>query len=336
MQSKPVLAIPMGDPAGIGPEIVLKALNAAAHGNLATVVVLGDEKVFEKVAADCVLANPFKKVVSDDDSLREALDSHCDTILYNQQLVDLSKFTYGEIDGMCGRAAYESIVQAVRITQNGMATALVTPPLHKESLRAGGIHSIGHTEILGDLTDSPSPITMFETLGLKIFFMTRHLSLRQVCDAVTEERVYRSIKECYRLTLNNAFDIRKPLVVAALNPHGGEHGLFGDEEQLAIVPAIGHAHRDGLDVVGPVGADSAFHLAKIGKYRAVLSLYHDQGHIAAKTLDFDRTISVTWGLPFLRTSVDHGTAFDIAGKGIASEISMIEAIKVAIRYLAGK
>ena len=336
MQNRPVLAIPMGDPAGIGPEIVLKALNAAAHGNLATVVVLGDEKIFEKVAKDCALANPFKKVVAHDDSLRDALDSHCDTILYNRQLVDLSKFTYGKIDGMCGRAAYESIAQAVRITQNGMSTAMVTPPLHKESLRAGGIDSIGHTEILGDLTDSPSPITMFETLGLKIFFMTRHLSLRQACDAVTEERVYRSIQECYRLTLNNAFDIRKPFVVAALNPHGGEHGLFGDEEQMAIVPAIEHARRDGLEVVGPVGADSAFHLAKIGKYRAVLSLYHDQGHIAAKTLDFDRTISVTWGLPFLRTSVDHGTAFDIAGKGIASEISMIEAIKVAIRYLAGE
>jgi 4-hydroxythreonine-4-phosphate dehydrogenase len=174
---------------------------------------------------------------------------------------------------------------------------------------------------------------MFETLGLKIFFMTRHLSLRQACDAVTEERVFKSIKECYKLTLNNAFDTNLPFAVAALNPHGGEHGLFGDEEQMSIVPAIERARLEGLDVVGPIGADSVFHLAKIGKYRAVLSLYHDQGHIAAKTLDFDRTISVTWALPFLRTSVDHGTAFDIAGKGIASEVSMVEAIKVAIKYL---
>ncbi|MDD3366665.1 MAG: 4-hydroxythreonine-4-phosphate dehydrogenase PdxA [Sphaerochaetaceae bacterium] len=333
MNSKPILAIPMGDPAGIGPEIVLKTLSRGVHVGTAVVIVVGDRYLFEKTAEDCALGNPFDAIVTSDAECRQALAKQAITILYHLPLVDLKTFSYGEIQGMCGRAAYESIVRAVHLTHTGIATAIVTPPLHKESLRAGGINSIGHTEILGELTNSPTPITMFETLGLKIFFMTRHLSLRQACDAVTEERVHKSIQLCYKLTQNNAFDTSLPFVVAAFNPHAGEHGLFGDEEGLAIIPAIERARQEGLNVVGPVGADSVFHMVKIGKYRAVLSLYHDQGHIAAKTLDFERTISVTWGLPFLRTSVDHGTAFDIAGKGIASEVSMSEAIRVAVRYL---
>jgi 4-hydroxythreonine-4-phosphate dehydrogenase len=333
MSNHIVLAIPMGDPAGIGPEIVVKALDHGVHSQKARVVVLGDRKLFEKTMQDCALGDPFDVVVDSDEACRFALEDGKESIFYHFPLVNLKRFRYGEIQGMCGQAAHRAIVEAVRITRSHIADAIVTPPLHKESLREGGVNSIGHTEILGELTDSPAPVTMFETLGLKIFFMTRHLSLRQACDAVTEERVFKSIKECYKLTLNNAFDTNLPFAVAALNPHGGEHGLFGDEEQMSIVPAIERARLEGLDVVGPIGADSVFHLAKIGKYRAVLSLYHDQGHIAAKTLDFDRTISVTWALPFLRTSVDHGTAFDIAGKGIASEVSMVEAIKVAIKYL---
>lgn len=336
MSKNIVLAIPMGDPAGIGPEIVTKALAHGAHAGIATAVVIGDRYLFDKTIADCALGNPFDVVVESDVECLEAIAARKEQILYHIPMVDMTRFTYGEIDGMCGKAAHRAIVEAVRLTEEHITDAIVTPPLHKESLRAGGVNSIGHTEILGELTESPAPVTMFETLGLKIFFMTRHLSLRQACDAVTEERVYKSIRDCYKLTLNQAFDTRLPFVVAALNPHGGEHGLFGDEEEMAIVPAIERARQEGMDVVGPVGADSVFHLAKIGKYRAVLSLYHDQGHIAAKTLDFDRTISVTWALPFLRTSVDHGTAFDIAGKGIASEVSMVEAIKVAIKYMSNQ
>ena len=328
-----VLAVPMGDPAGIGPEIVLKAI---AHGDLAgkaSIVVIGDRALIDKTAHDCALTFAFDAVVSNDKECMQYLEAGLDAILYDLPLVDLKKFTYGTIDGMCGRAAYACIALAVRLTLEGITNAVVTPPLHKESLKAGGIASIGHTEILGELTDTANPVTMFETLGLKIFFMTRHLSLRQACDAVTRERLLKTIHACDRLTKNSAFDQTKPLVVAGLNPHCGEHGLFGDEEMMEIVPAIEDAIAAGIDIVGPVGADSVFHQAKIGKYKAVISLYHDQGHIAAKTLDFDRTISVTWGLPFLRTSVDHGTAFDIAGKGIASSISMPEAMSVALRYL---
>ena len=336
MRAIPTLCVPMGDPAGIGPEIILKALSHGTHTGKATVLVLGDRNLFEKTASDCALGNPFDAVIEHEDEIGIARkDSQGKAVLYHMPLVDLARFRYGTIDGMCGKAAYEAIARAVSLTQAGYADAIVTPPLHKEALRAAHIDAIGHTEILAQLSNSDRAVTMFETLGLKIFFMTRHLSLRAACDAVTEERVYRSIKECYALTMNDAFDTNLPFVVAALNPHGGEHGLFGDEEERAIVPAIARCRAEGLDVVGPVGADSVFHLTRKGLYRAVLSLYHDQGHIAAKTLDFDRTISITWGLPFLRTSVDHGTAFDIAGRGIASEISMVEAMRVAVRYLAG-
>ena len=335
MPDRHVLAIPMGDPAGIGPEIILKALSCGIGEGHASVVVAGDRNLFAQTGSDCALGMPFDRVVESRSEAKEALSHGCRTILLHMPSVDLKRFAYGRIDGMCGKAAYEAIKETVALVGAGLAHAIVTPPLHKESLRAGGIESIGHTEILGQLSAATSPVTMFETLGLRIFFMTRHLSLRDACDAVTEERVYSSIKECYALTGNATFDSSRPFVVAALNPHGGEHGLFGDEEERAIIPAIDRARKEGMLVVGPVGADSVFHFARIGRYRAVLSLYHDQGHIAAKTLDFERTVSVTWNLPFLRTSVDHGTAFDIAGKGIASSVSMSEAISVAIRYLEG-
>jgi len=175
-------------------------------------------------------------------------------------------------------------------------------------------------------------MTMFETLSLRTFFLSRHISLRAACDFVSEERVYRFLvrmAKAMKTTLGMA-DPR--IAVAALNPHCGEHGLFGTEDGC-IAPAVERAVREGINATGPIGADSVFHLAKTGRFDAVLSLYHDQGHIACKTLDFERTVSLTLGLPFLRTSVDHGTAFDIAGKGIASPVSMVEAVKVAARYL---
>ena len=169
---------------------------------------------------------------------------------------------------------------------------------------------------------------MFDTLSLKIFFHSRHLSLKDACDAVTRSSLAETIIECDRITRGNAgFDCTLPLAVAALNPHASDGGLFGDEERIHITPAIEDARAMGIDVFGPIGADSVFHQALMGRWRAVISLYHDQGHIAAKTYDFNQTISVTWGLPFLRTSVDHGTAFDIAGRGIADESGMVRAIE---------
>ncbi|MFC1707107.1 4-hydroxythreonine-4-phosphate dehydrogenase PdxA, partial [Planctomycetota bacterium] len=184
--------------------------------------------------------------------------------------------------------------------------------------------------ILGALTGVGDPVTLFLAGNLRVFFLTRHVSLRRACELVTRERVVEAIERCATV-LRQLGVSRGGLAVAALNPHCGDGGLFGDEEVREIAPAVAEARERGLAVEGPIGADSVFHLARQGEYAAVLSLYHDQGHIACKTLDFHRTVSVTCGLPFLRTSPDHGTAFDIAGKGLASPASMIEAILTAAR-----
>lgn len=329
-----MLAVPMGDPAGIGPEIVLKALNSVSMPEDAGVVFVADARLIVHTSIDCGVPLHFDSIVQSDEELKAAMQDGARYVNYDIPCVDLDSFAYGRISAMCGRAAYDCVAKAATLVMSGLCDAVVTPPLHKESLRAAGVPHIGYTEILGDLAKCENPITMFDTLGMKIFFHSRHLSLRNACDAVTKESLLNSIIMCDSISSNPpGFNTGLPLAVAGLNPHCGEHGLFGDEECTAIVPAVEAAKKIGIDVVGPISADSVFHQAKIGRYRAVLSLYHDQGHIAAKTLDFERTVSVTWNLPFLRTSVDHGTAFDIAGKGVASPVSMIEALQVAQRYL---
>ena len=245
--------------------------------------------------------------------------------------VELARLAVGRVQSCAGQAAYEYLQAVVRLALARELDAIATAPIHKESLRAAGISQLGHTEILAVLTGCSHPLTMFEVKGLRIFFLTRHVSLRRACELVTNRRVLDCIMRCCAV-MDRIGLPPGTLAVAGLNPHGGEHGLFGDEEEQEIKPAIREAKRRGFAVDGPIGADSVFHLARQGRYRAVLALYHDQGHIAAKTLDFERTIAITHGLPFIRTSVDHGTAFDIAGKGVASAVSMSEAIRLAGRY----
>mgnify|MGYP000862263732 CR=1 FL=1 len=329
------LAIPGGDPAGIGGEILLKALAHIPRSNATGFIVVADQAILERTATDLNLDFGFDHIVSDRAALERAMDEGGATILYALRIVDPAAFVYGRISGECGRAAYEAIRVATALIEEGYAYAMATTPLHKEALKAAGISEIGHTEILQTLTGSPKAVTMFDTHRLKIFFHSRHLSLRAACDAVTEESLLETILECDRITASSpGFDHRLPLAVAALNPHGGDGGLFGDEERLYITPAIERARERGVDVVGPIGADSVFYQARCGMWRAVISLYHDQGHIAAKTYDFNQTISVTWGLPFLRTSVDHGTAFDIAGRGVANESGMVRAIMAVHEYVS--
>jgi 4-hydroxythreonine-4-phosphate dehydrogenase len=243
----------------------------------------------------------------------------------------MDRYQVGAVSGICGRAAYEYIEKSIELASAGLADAVATTPINKESLKAGNVPFIGHTEIFAGLTNTDDPLTMFEVRGMRVFFLSRHVSLRKACDMVTEDRIIDYVKRCFdalkRLGVKDG-----NMAIAGLNPHSGEHGLFGTEEVDSIFPAVEKLQNMGYRVEGPIGADSVFHLALKGRYDSVLSLYHDQGHIATKTLDFERTISITNGLPFLRTSVDHGTAFDIAGKGIASPISMIEAIRVAAKY----
>ncbi len=312
--SLPIIAVTLGDPAGIGPEIVVRALAEEAP---ARAVVFGDRRVVSRALEAARLDLRIRAL-----GVLEIVD------IPN---ADPDSFQPGKVQSSCGKAAWEYMEAAVKSALRGEADAVDTAPINKESIRAAGVPYIGHTEMLEGLTGVRDPLTMFETLGLRIFFLSRHVSLTRACSMVTKERVLDYIERCAsaleRLGLSGG-----ELAVAGLNPHCGEHGLFGDEEGREIFPAVEEARARGFRVAGPVGADSVFHQARQGRYAAVLSLYHDQGHIAAKTLDFDRTISLTLGLPFLRTSVDHGTAFDIAWKSLASPVSMIESVKVAARY----
>mgnify|MGYP003378324633 FL=1 len=245
--------------------------------------------------------------------------------------MDMSQFAFGKVNGMCGKAAYDYIEKRIELANEGKVDAVATTPINKESLRAGGINFIGHTEIFGALTHTEDPLTMFETNGLRVFFLTRHVSLREMLDMIKKDRIIDYVKRCTE-ALEKLGVTDGVMAIAGLNPHSGEHGLFGCEEVEEIAPAVEELKKQGYRVEGPIGADSVFHQAAQGKYSSVLSLYHDQGHIATKTLDFEKTIAITNGMPILRTSVDHGTAFDIAGKGVVSAVSMIEAILLAAKY----
>ena len=320
------IAIPMGDPAGVGPEIVVKTAVSKEILDLCDLVVIGDKNVLEKAIEICQVNLKIHTIKNVEEGKYEKGILN----VIDLENVDMNTLEYGQIQGMCGKAAFEYIKKCVELAMEHKVDAIATTPINKESLKAGNINYIGHTEILGDLSNSRDPLTMFEVDNMRVFFLTRHMSLRRACDAITKERVLEYIERCTKAL--KQLGVSGKMAVAGLNPHSGEHGLFGDEEVKEITPAIEEAQKLGYDVVGPVGADSVFHQALQGRYAAVLSLYHDQGHIATKTYDFERTIAITLDMPFLRTSVDHGTAFDIAGKGIVSAVSMIEAVKLAAKY----
>jgi 4-hydroxythreonine-4-phosphate dehydrogenase len=245
--------------------------------------------------------------------------------------IDMRAFAFGTVSGMCGKAAYEYIAKSIDLGMKKQVDAVATTPINKESLKAGSVPFIGHTEIFGKLTGTADPLTMFEVRGLRVFFLSRHVSLRQACDLVTKDRIIDYVKRTTDV-LKKLGVTQGTMAIAGLNPHSGEHGLFGNEEVEQVFPAVAALKAAGYPVEGPIGADSVFHLALQGRYNSVLSLYHDQGHIATKTLDFERTISITGGMPILRTSVDHGTAFDISGKNLVSAVSMVEAIVLAAKY----
>lgn len=324
---KPLVAVTLGDPAGIGPEIVVRTVADKILFEEARCIVIGDARAIEKaisVAGVDLRINCVNEPEEGDYS-----EGVLNLIDFGN--VDMNSFEYGKVNAMCGRAAYEYIEKGIQLTMEGKADAISTAPINKEAIRAAGVDFIGHTEIFAALTNTNDPLTMFETNGMRIFFLTRHVSIRNMVDMITKERIIDYVERCTE-ALEKLGVTEGTMAVAGLNPHSGEHGLFGWEEVNEIAPAVEELKARGFNVEGPVSADSVFHQAALGRYNSVLSLYHDQGHIAAKTLDFDRTIAITNSMPILRTSVDHGTAFDIAGKGIASAVSMTEAVKLAAKY----
>ncbi|MDP2859942.1 MAG: 4-hydroxythreonine-4-phosphate dehydrogenase PdxA [Bacillota bacterium] len=324
--SKPVLLVTMGDPAGIGPEICVKALGHPAIRKVCKPVIIGIPQVLAWYAG---MLRPGLAVTAISSPAEasggpEALE----VILAGDGAFDLA--ATGTVSPGAGHAAYSALAAAIVLVQSGEADAIVTCPLNKEALVSSGSPYIDHTEALAALTHT-SPLTMFEVRQLRIFFATRHVSLEQSINLLDKETVLKTITGASLNMRRLGFPAPR-LAVAALNPHAGEGGLFGRQEIEVLAPAIAEAKNRGVNVTGPVPADSVFAQGLKGRYDAVISLYHDQGHIAAKTYDFERTVSVTLGLPFIRTSVDHGTAFDIAGKGVASEVSLVEAMKSAVRY----
>jgi 4-phospho-D-threonate 3-dehydrogenase / 4-phospho-D-erythronate 3-dehydrogenase len=327
-EARPVLAVTMGDPAGIGPEIAVRALLAPEVRDCSRSFLIGDARVFERALGVCGLSASLNRIAGP-----EGIADRPGVIdVVHQQTADPDVLQVGKVQALGGEAAYAAIRTSIELAMAGRVAGVATTPINKESLKAAKIPFIGHTEMFAEHTGAREEMTMFTISGLKIFFLTRHVSLMEACRQITRERTLAGIERAMKALHQLGIDTPH-LAVAALNPHGGEDGLFGREEMDAIKPAIEAARARGMQVSGPVPADSVFHMARIGRYDAVLSLYHDQGHIAAKMMDFEKTVSVTLGLPILRTSVDHGTAFDIAGTGRASAVSMIEAIKVAAEYV---
>ena len=308
-----VVAVTIGDPAGIGPEIVVRALAQDAVQRSVQAMVVGDRWVLERameVTGTTLEFSPAGPV----------------------RLLDLAnvdhRLQWGKIQATAGAAAGQFIERAVQETLAGRADALATAPINKEALWRAGYRYLGHTEMLGALTGSPDPLTMFAVRNMRIFFLTRHMSLREAVAEVKRDRLAAILPRIVGELRTLGFD-RPRIAVAALNPHAGEGGALGKEDLEEIAPAVQDARGQGWQVDGPVPADAVFAQALDGRYDAVLALYHDQGHIAAKTLDFHGAVSVTLALPFIRTSVDHGTAFDIAGKGLARAESMAAAILMA-------
>ncbi|HCB12504.1 MAG TPA: 4-hydroxythreonine-4-phosphate dehydrogenase PdxA [Gammaproteobacteria bacterium] len=326
--SRSIIGIPLGDIAGVGPEIVAMALAQPAIYETVRPLVVGEISALRRALRITGLHHLDIHVVSGPAKGRYQYGS---IDLINLANIDAKWIPFGRAQAEAGRAAHQFIENAVELCQTRQVDALATTPINKEAFKAAGIQDIGHTELLGRLTGTTDPLTLFQVLDLKVFFLSRHVSLAGAIKLITRKRVLDYLQRCTE-ALKALGLPRTRLAVAGLNPHCGEHGLFGREEMRVLEPAIAEARTLGLDVTGPIAADSVFHLARQGEFDAVLSLYHDQGHIATKMVDFYRTIAITIGLPFIRTSVDHGTAFDLAGSGQANPLSMTEAIRLAGVY----
>lgn len=321
---KPVLGITMGDAAGIGAEIIVKSLSDKHLYEIAQPVVIGDKKMMQR-ALD-LLQSPLKiNVVENLDNLNTKYGT-IDLIDLDNVPADL---IYSQVDPRAGKAAYEYVEKAVQYAMENKIQAVVTAPLNKEALHAGGKMFPGHTEILAQLSGTKDYSMMLVSEKLRVIHVTTHVQLRKACDLVKKERVLTVIK----LADENAkmLGFKQPRVaVAGLNPHSGENGMFGDEDRKEIVPAVEAAKQLGINACGPIPPDTVFHrAANLNEFDIVVVMYHDQGHIPIKLLGFDTGVNVTVGLPFIRTSVDHGTAFPIAGKGIADSKSMTESLYLA-------
>ena len=329
---RPIVAVTMGDASGIGPEVIVKAFLNPEIQNTVRPIVVGDARIM-KTALKFAKGQPVE--VHAVKRVLEAKFQNGVIDVLDLQNLDPSKVKIGQICAPCGKAAIQSLEKAIKLAMDGDVDAIATAPINKEAMHKAGYKFHGHTEILAKRTRTKNYAMMFVSDPFWVMLVTTHLPINKVSKAVTKKRVLQTIK----LANEFLYSVRgkKPKIgVAGLNPHAGEGGIFGTEEKKAIKPAVEEAKRMGINVKGPVSPDGIFYLANSGLFDIVIAMYHDQGLIPLKLLSFNRSVNVTVGLPIIRTSVDHGTGFDIAGKGWANPTSLIEAIKVAAHFAKSK
>jgi 4-hydroxythreonine-4-phosphate dehydrogenase len=322
--SLPIVALTLGDPAGIGPEIIMKALASPSVRASCRPLVIGDAERLRTAGA--IVGSRLH--VESLDAPREASFGPGDVECIDLNLVP-AELPFGVVSPVAGEAAYRFIERAVRIVEAGEAQAICTAPLSKEALHAAGHKYPGHTELLAALTNTPEVSMMLVAPKLRVIHVTTHMGLLDAIERIDAPLVERVIARAHQV-LTRAGIAEPRIGVCGINPHAGENGLFGRGEEAAkIAPAVNKARARGWNVHGPLPADTLFFLAARGDYDIVVAMYHDPGHGPIKVLGLEAGVNITVGLPMVRTSVDHGTAFDIAGRGVADERSLIEALRRA-------
>ncbi|MDY0393475.1 4-hydroxythreonine-4-phosphate dehydrogenase PdxA [Virgibacillus halophilus] len=332
MNKKPVIGITMGDAAGVGPEIIIKSLQSEHVYEQSHPVVIGDAKMLER-AAKIINADIVIKKIDEHANLNDT--TFGEIVCFDLDLLP-ADLAFGEVSAKAGDAAFQYLKTAIELANEGKIDAICTAPLNKEALHKGGHRYPGHTEILAELTGTKEFSMMLSSPKLKVIHVTTHVGLIDAINMIEPERVYNVIRLAHE-TLSKS-GIKQPKIgVCGINPHAGENGLFGyGEEEEKIIPAIERAQKEGVNVEGPLPADTLFFRAQRGDFDIVVAMYHDQGHGPIKVLGLEAGVNITVGLPIIRTSVDHGTAFDIAGKGIVDERSMLEALRQAIELAPEK
>ncbi len=337
MGSLPILAITMGDPASIGPEIAVKALLQEETYHICKPLLVGDAVVFQQII-DLLELNAKVNAVS---KVADAKFELGTIDVFDLGITDITKLEFGKINAMCGEASFQAVKKAIELALAKEVDGTVTGPINKKSINEAGHHYAGHTEIYAHYTGTKKYAMLLVEDHINVIHVSTHVSLRQACDLVKKERIVQVI-ELIVDGLKRLGKTNLKIGVAGLNPHAGDSGLFGTEDDEEILPAVLEARNLGYDVEGPVPPDTLFAKAAMGAYGGVVAMYHDQGHIPFKLAGFKwnaekqqmdsvKGVNITLGLPIIRTSVDHGTAFEIAGKGIASADAMILAIESAVQ-----
>jgi 4-hydroxythreonine-4-phosphate dehydrogenase len=339
---KPIIGITMGDPASIGPEIAVKALLHATVHKICRPVLVGDAGVFRDIIEKMGLAVRVNAIAD----ISEAAFKMNEPDVLDLRNVDLAQLKPGEISAMAGAASFEAVKKVIDLAMEGKIDATVTGPINKKSINEAGYHYAGHTEIYAHFTGTKKYAMLLVEDRLRVIHVSTHVSLRQACDLVKKERIV-EVAQLLRNGLQQLGETNLRIGIAGLNPHAGDSGLFGTEDDQEIAPAVEELRQKGFEVEGPVPPDTLFAKAITGQYGGVVAMYHDQGHIPfklagfkwnaeKKQMDSVKGVNITMGLPIIRTSVDHGTAFEIAGKGIASEDAMVLAIESAVKLYNNK